>query len=154
MAITSNLTVGFFISEIFFGLLIFLYGIYFIRSYLNGKEWGDNSLNPVIIVNLIWFVLSLVFKVIYLNFIGTSVLVSQISDILRIVVGIGLTSFIVSKYYNIKFTESLIPSTIIQVVMYGMATLLGILVNVSNIMVTGSEKMYGSGLMFFFIGIT
>ncbi|KKK40963.1 hypothetical protein LCGC14_0545470 [marine sediment metagenome] len=153
MAITSNLTVGFFISEIFFGLLIFLYGIYFIRSYLNGKEWGDNSLNPVIIVNLIWFVLSLVFKVIYLNFIGTSVLVSQISDILRIVVGIGLTSFIVSKYYNIKFTESLIPSTIIQVVMYGMATLLGILVNVSNIMVTGSEKMYGSGLMFFFIGI-
>ncbi|KKN43593.1 hypothetical protein LCGC14_0701710, partial [marine sediment metagenome] len=150
----SNLTVGFFISEIFFGLLIFLYGIFFVRSYMKNKEWGgDNSLTPAIIVNLIWFVLSLVFKVIILSFIGTSILVSVISDIIKIIVGIALTSFIVSKYYNKQFTESLIPSAIIQVVIYAVASILGIFVSVSNFMVNGDEDIYGSGLTFFLIGL-
>ena len=152
MQINSSFTVGFVISELFFGVLIFLYGFYFMKSYLKGKEWVEDFLKPAIIVNLIWFILSIVFKVTYISFLGTSNLVSLISDILRIVVGIALTSYIVSKYSSKQFTESLLVSTIIQVVIYVFATLLGILVDVVNFMVS-DDDLYGSGLTFLLIGI-
>jgi len=99
MQIPSNLTMGFFLSELIIGFfissLVLLLGLSFIKSYVSRKEW-DDSRGPVIIVSLIWIILNILVEFIFLYFIGAGGgLISAISDILRIVAGIGITTVVV-----------------------------------------------------------
>jgi len=158
MQIPSNLTMGFFLSELIIGFfissLVLLLGLSFIKSYVSRKEW-DDSRGPVIIVSLIWIILNILVEFIFLYFIGAGGgLISAISDILRIVAGIGITTVVVLKYYTEILTESLIFSTIYQIFLFAVVSLLGIIINVIRFMVSSNDSdVFGGGIAFIFVGI-
>ena len=73
MQIPSNLTTGAFIFEFIIGffisILILLYGMSFVKSYIKKKEW-DESRKFVIIVNGIWLIINIAFEFVFLYFVG------------------------------------------------------------------------------------
>jgi peptide/nickel transport system ATP-binding protein/oligopeptide transport system ATP-binding protein len=154
MQIPSNIPIGLFLSELvlafFISVLMFLYGISIIKSYVKRKEW-DDSLFPIIIVNLIWFYLYIGFESLFLLFLGVGTLVSLISDILKIIVGILLASIVVSKYYKKNFAKSLIFSSIFQLLVYGLVILLQIVSNVTTFVISSDNERITSGGMTFFL---
>ena len=112
MPTPSNLYFGYFIFELIIGFFIavvgFLYGLSATKNYMRRKEW-DDSLDSVIIVNIIWFFLLVFIDFIVLYIIGPTFIVSLITDIIRIVVGIVFASVIVSIFYNKKFSDRMWP---------------------------------------------
>ena len=156
MQIPSNLPVRFIISELVIGFIIsifiFFYGLSFIKSYVKRKEWDDANFGADL--TLIWFLLKLAIDFIFLFFIGTGNTNSIISDVLTIVIGIGISFAVLSIFNNMDTKESLILSVIFQVVLYGMITLLQVFLDVINFMVSSNETdVFGAGLMFLFIGM-
>jgi len=157
MQIPSNLSMGFIINELIIGLfissLVFLFGLFFLRSYMRRKEW-DDSLQPVIIVSLIWFMLNLGIEFLFLYFFGRGNIDSIISDIVRIVLGIVISLVVVLKYYNREVKESLILTSIFHVGLYCVASILGIFITAINFMISSDDSdIFGAGLSFLFICI-
>ncbi|MHA2185005.1 MAG: ABC transporter ATP-binding protein [Promethearchaeota archaeon] len=151
MPTPSNLSFGYFIFELVIGFFIavvgFLYGLSATKTYMRRKEW-DDSLDSIIIVNIIWFFLLVFIDFIVLYFIGPTFTVSLITDIIRVAVGIVMASVIVALFYNKKFSESFIFAITYQVIIYALTSLLGAFVGIVKIMLTGGQKMFESGLTF------
>ncbi|MHA2122730.1 MAG: ATP-binding cassette domain-containing protein, partial [Promethearchaeota archaeon] len=151
MLTPSNLTFGVFLYELIIGffiaVIVFLYGISATRTSMRRKEW-DDSLDSVLIVNVIWFFLSVFVNFIVLYFLGPSFKNYLISDLVRIIVGIGIASVIISQFYNKKFAESLSFTTLFQVIIYALATLLGAFIDIVRAMLTGGQKLFDGGLTF------
>ncbi|MHA2182573.1 MAG: ATP-binding cassette domain-containing protein, partial [Promethearchaeota archaeon] len=157
MQIPSNLSIGFIINNLIIGLfisiLVFLYGFFFLKSYLRRKEW-DEPLLLVIIVNLIWFILNLGIEFLFWYFLGSGNLVSIISDIVKVVLGIVISFVVVLKIYNKEIKESLILTSIFHVGLYCIASILGFVVSTIGFMTSSNDNdIFGSGLSFLFICI-
>ena len=153
MQIPSNLTSGTFIFEFimgfFFAILALLYGMSIVGSYVRRKEW-DDSRKLVTLVNGIWFVINVAFEFLFLYFIGIGAEVSIISNVLKIIVGVGIISFLITRYYDKKLTESLIPTIFLGILIYALTTLMRTAINVINIMVSSNnEDIFGAGMTFF-----
>jgi len=155
MQLPSNITIGVFMSELvieyLISVLVFLYGISFIKSYVKRKEMNDTF---AIDVNLIWFLLNLGVKFVFLFFIGSGELLFIIADILINITAIGISSFLVKKSSSRDYKESITFIAIFQVIIYGMAYLLGLLLGVIRKMITSeNDDVYSSGLSLIFIVI-
>ncbi len=153
MQIPSNISTGLFLSELVIGflisILVLFYGVSFLKAYAKRKDWNDSF---VIIVNLIWFFLNISFKFIFLYFLGAGFTLSIISDLIVILITIGISSIIVSKSANKEFIESSILIISFQAMLYALGFLLRITNDVVRLMVT-SEKddVYSAGLALFLI---
>jgi peptide/nickel transport system ATP-binding protein/oligopeptide transport system ATP-binding protein len=157
MQIPSNLSVSILMNELIIGFiissLVFLFGFYFLKSYVRKKEWGD-SLKPIIILSLIWFALNIGIDLIFLFFWGRGNITLIISDIVKIAIGIVLSIVLLIRYYNTEFTESLVLSAIFQVGLYCIATLLVIFFDVIEFMIGSTDNdIFGAGLSYLFICI-
>jgi oligopeptide/dipeptide ABC transporter ATP-binding protein len=153
MQIPSNLTPGLFLSELVIGYLISIivlfYGISFLNAYLKRKDWKDDFVIPV---NFIWFFLNIIFKFLVLYFLGVGFLFSIMSDLLIIIIAIGLSSTLVSKSVNRNFNESLILIISFQLIIYAVGFLLENITDVVRIMVTHEDdEVFSAGLSLFFI---
>jgi len=153
MQIPSNISTGLFLSELVIGFLIsilaLLYGVSFLKAYAKRKDWNDSF---VIAVNLIWFVLNIFFKFIFLYFLGAGLTLSIISDIIVILITIGISSTIVSKSANKEFIESSILIISFQAILYALGFLLRITTDVVRLMVTSEkDNVYSAGLAVFLI---
>ena len=153
MQIPSNITIGILISEVAIGyiisILVFLYGMSILKSYVRKKEWNDSF---IIDVNLIWLLLNMIFKFIFLYFLGAGLLVSIISDLLIIIIAIGLSSIVVSKSTNETFKKSLIFIIVFQALLYAITYLLRIATDIVGTMVTDeNDQVFSAGLTLFLI---
>ena len=155
MPIPSNLSLGFFLStliiEFLISVLIFLYGVSLLKSYAKRKDLNDSF---VIAVNFIWFLINILLKFVFLFFIGTGFLLSLMMDLLIIIIGIGLTTRIVSKSNNKPFNESILLVIRFQLILYAVAFLLETVLNIVKLMVTDEDDdVYAAGLSLFLIVI-
>ena len=155
MPIPSNLSLGFFLStliiEFLISVLIFLYGVSLLKSYAKRKDLNDSF---VITVNFIWFLINILLKFVFLFFIGTGFLLSLMMDLLIIIIGIGLTTRIVSKSNNKPFNESILLVIRFQLILYAVAFLLETVLNIVKLMVTDEDDdVYAAGLSLFLIVI-
>ena len=154
MQIPSNIPISFFITELVMGfmisLLVFLFGVSFIKSYVRRKEWDDADFQ--VDLTLIWFVLNLVIDFLFLFFLGAGGSLPIISDVLRVILGIGIFIVIINVFYNRTFKESLILAVFFQVIVYAMVILLQMFIDVIRFMVTSTDTdVFGAGVTYLFI---
>jgi len=145
----TNLTIGELVAEFIFGfidsIILFLVGIFFIRWYARKKEW-DASSRTAFRVSLLWFVINIPFEFFFLYFLGNNI----IFDPLRIAVEIIIISLVVATYYDKKYSESLMFLIIVQALLYLVGFIFNQLIGVLTTMITSSDKIFGSGQMYYF----
>ncbi|MFX1277861.1 MAG: oligopeptide/dipeptide ABC transporter ATP-binding protein [Promethearchaeota archaeon] len=152
MELPSNITIGTFMSELviayLISLLVFLYGISFIKSYVKKKEM---DVTFAIDVNLVWFLLNLGLKFVFFYFIGNKFVIIIIADVVINTGAILISSNIVRKSANKNYVESILFIAIFQAILYGLAFLLRIVFNIVRTMVTAeNDDVYSSGVALFF----
>jgi len=136
-------------------IILFFIGKAFTRWYARKKELDDSN-RKAYNVNLIWLMINIPLEFLIFFFLGNSIIFVP----LRIAIEIIILSVVVMNFYNINFLkESLLFTTIVQVLLYLVAINIGIILNVILIMFTGSERVFGAGIMFLFcviiiLGIT
>ena len=151
MQIPSNITPGFFISDLaieyLISVLVFLYGMSLLKSYAKRKNWNDSF---AFTVNFIWFLLNIIFKFVVLFFIGSRFLWSLMSDLLIIIIGIVVTTRLVSKSNNKMFTEVIVFVISFMLILYAVGFLLDNVMDIVRLMVTDeNDDVYGAGLALF-----
>ena len=100
--LTSRELQAAFITVFIISLILFIYGIFFIRWYAKRRGW-DESFGTAFIVSLLWFVINISFEILFLSF-----FINSIGFVPFIIVPeIMITSLVVAKYYNKKYLESL-----------------------------------------------
>jgi oligopeptide/dipeptide ABC transporter ATP-binding protein len=100
--LTSRELQAAFITILIISLILFIYGIFFIRWYAKRRGW-DESFGTAFIVSLLWFVINISLEIFFLYFFDNSIGFVP----LRIIPEIMIVSLVVSKYYNKKYLESL-----------------------------------------------
>ena len=151
--IPSNITPGLFISDLaieyLISVLVFLYGMSLLKSYAKRKDWNDSF---AFTVNFIWFLLNVIFKFVVLFFIGTGFLNTLISDLLIIIIGIGISTSVVSRSNNKTYNETILFVIGFMLILYAMGFLLDNVMDITKLMVTDeNDDVYGSGLALFLI---
>ena len=105
-------------------------------------------------MNGIWLIINIAFEFVFLYFVGKGTLISIISNVLKIGFGIGIISFIVTKYYDKEFTDSLNLTILLGVLIFALTTLMRKVIDVIRIMVTSNdEDIFGAGMAFFLTAI-
>jgi oligopeptide/dipeptide ABC transporter ATP-binding protein len=106
-----NLTLGELQTEFILGLIIFLFGIYFIQGYAKEKRW-DESRSTAFKVSLLWLIIDIPLRFFFLYFFGNSILFIP----LRIALKIIISSSVVETYYKKEYLESLAFAIIIHII--------------------------------------
>jgi len=109
----ANVTLGELQTEFILGLIIFLFGIYFIQGYAKEKRW-DESRSTAFRVSLLWLIIDIPFKFFFLYLFGNIILFIP----LRIALEIIISSFVVATYYNKEYLESLAFVIIIHIIFF------------------------------------
>lgn len=153
MQIPSNITPGFFISDLaieyLISVLVFLYGMSLLKNFAKRKDWNDSF---AFTVNFIWFLLNIIFKFAVLFFIGSGFLWSLMSDLLIIIIGIGVATKVVSKSNNKIFNEAIVFVISFMLILYAVGFLLDNVMDIVRLMVTDeNDEVYASGLGLFLI---
>ena len=100
---------------------MFLIGVVITRLWARKKDW-DDCFKTTLIVNLLWFVVSLIVSLVFaFGLSGYDWLSSLISLIINLIIG----AIIVSKLYDKEFGESLIFVIVIQIILFIIGLILG-----------------------------
>ena len=151
MQILGNLSIGELLNEFIIGFVVlfvaFIIGMFLARAKARKRQW-DDSIRIAFIVSLLWLIINIFFELPFLYFLGNSI----IFDPLRIAIETIIISVVVETYYNKKFTESLIFTIIILVLLYAIATFIGSYMKVF-IKITGSKDLLSAGMMYYFCSL-
>jgi len=151
LQILGNLSIGELLNEFIIGFVVlfvaFIIGMFLARAKARKRQW-DDSIRIAFIVSLLWLIINIFFELPFLYFLGNSI----IFDPLRIAIETIIISVVVETYYNKKFTESLIFTIIILVLLYAIATFIGSYMKVF-IKITGSKDLLSAGMMYYFCSL-
>ncbi len=111
-------------TALLLGVIMFLIGVA-VTKWLAGRRGWDDSFKTALIVNLLWFVVSLIIKICeIMNFIFPSS--SWIGSVVILIINIILGLIIVSKVYEKELRESLVFVIIIQIILFIIASIVGL----------------------------
>ncbi|MFX1312081.1 MAG: hypothetical protein ACFFHD_05670, partial [Promethearchaeota archaeon] len=138
-------------------VLISIIGFFFFRWYSREKGWEYSFMNAFFIIG-IWFVIELCLGVLvpYLFNVSflTESLISNISIINIIIIGVNIFIglFIFVKFIKKPLKDSIIFTVVVQGLIFGIATIIRILLGVFITMITtDNEDISASGSLFFMI---
>jgi len=148
----ENLTIGELIYEFFIGfvisIVVFIIGIFLVRAYARKRKW-DETIRTSSTVSLFWLIINIFVELPFLYFFGNSI----IFDPLKVATNIIIISVVVETYYNKKFTESLIFTIIVLVLLYAIATFIGTYMRVFIKLMSGSKDLLSAGTMYYFCSL-